>query len=278
MLSRVRAARPEAIRSRGTALAAALFVPDRAFGGGGAERIPTAGAALLAFVLVVLGARLGAAADLTPHSQALALSEVDARFGSLLSGAPAAVQGRARERMSQAVLGSTGGFALALTLALRGAVFVLSTLEFWLLCLVVAQFFGGQEERGADGRRPSLALFLAASLPLALRRLLEGVVGAVRGPGAAVNALTLREFRAAAAVRFDLLSFAGVRDPAPFVAAFLRPLTDPFVLWALAILLLGGREVFRLRLKGAAGQLVVLVAIAGLQSWLLGRAGLAWEL
>lgn len=278
MPRRASAARPEGFRCRWAALAAALVVPDRAFGGAGAQRIPTAGVALLAFALVVAGARLGAAAELTPHSQALALAEVDARFGSLLSGAPAAVQARARERMGQAVLGATGGLALALTLALRGAGFVLSAIELWLLSLVVTQFFGGQEERGADGRRPSLGLFLAASLPLALRRLLAGIVAAASGPGAAANALTLNEFRAAAAVRFDLLTFAGVRDLAPFVAAFLRPLTDPFVLWAIVIVLLGSREVFRLPLKSAAAQALVLAAVAGLQSWLLGRAGIAWEL
>jgi hypothetical protein len=74
------------------------------------------------------------------------------------------------------------------------------------------------------------------------------------------------------------LSLAGVRNLPSFAAAFLRPLADPFVLWGLAILVLGGREVFRVPLKGAIGMVAVLVAIAGLQSWLLGRAGLAWEL
>jgi hypothetical protein len=206
------------------------------------------------------------------------MAEFDARFGSFFSGAPAQVQDRARERMGAAALGAASGPALALTLALRGAGFVLSVIELWLLGLIATQFFGGQEERGADGLRPSLGLFIAASVPLAVSRFLAGIVAALRGPEAAMNALTLTDFRAAAAVRFDLLSLAGLRDPASFVAAFVRPLTDPFVLWAIVILLLGGREVFRLPMKGAVGQVLVLVAVAGLQSWLLGRAGIGWEL
>ena len=278
MPSNARAVLPGSVPSRWATLAAALFVPERAFAGTRAERMPKAGAFLLAFVLVVAGARLGAGIELTPLSRTLALAEFDARFGNLFSGAPADVQANARERMGAAVLGSRGGFVLALTLALRGATFALSVIELWLLGLIATQFFGGQEERGADGLRPSLGLFAAAALPLALRRLLEGVVLAVRSPEAAMNALTLSEYRAAAAVRFDLFSLAGLRDLPALVAAFLRPLADPFVLWGLAILVLGGREVYRVPLKGAIGQVAVLVAIAGLQSWLLGRAGLAWEL
>jgi hypothetical protein len=256
----------------------ALVAPDRAFAGTRAELVPKAGACLLVFLLAVAGARLAAGTELTPESQALAMAEFDARYGSLFSGAPAGVQAQARERVGSAVLGSSGGFTLAISLAFRGAEFVLSVIELWLLGLIVTQFFGGQEERGADGRRPSLGLFLAASVPLALRRLLAGIVAIARSPGAALNALTLSEYRAAAAVRFDLLSLAGVHTLPPFVAAFLRPLTDPFVLWALVILLAGSREVFRLPLKGAAGQVLVLLAVAGLQAWLLGRAGIAWEL
>jgi hypothetical protein len=278
MPENVRVARPQRAASRWGTLAAAIFVPDRAFAGGGAERIPKAGVCILVFLLVVAGARLGAGTELTPQSQSLAMAEFDARFGSFFSGAPASVQAQARERMGAAALGSSSGLALAFTIALRGAGFVLSVIELWLLSLIATQFFGGQEERGADGRRLSLGLFLAASVPLAVSRLLAGIVAALRSPEAAMNARTLSEFRAAAAVRFDLLSLAGARDPAPFVAAFVRPLTDPFVLWAIVILLLGGKEVFRLRMKGAVGQVLVLVAVAGLQSWLLGKAGITWEL
>jgi hypothetical protein len=278
MLRTGRVVRLQHAASRWGTLAAALVAPDRAFTGSRAERIPKAGASLLAFLLVVAGARLGVGVELTPQSQVLAMAEFDARFGSFFSGAPAAAQAQARERMSRAALGSSSGPALALTLALRGATFVLSVIELWLLGLIATQFFGGQEERGADGLRPSLGLFLAASLPLALRRLLAGAVAVLRSPAAALNALTLSEYRKAAAVRFDLLSLAGVRDPSPFVAAFLRPLTDPFVLWTIVILVLGGREVYRLPMKGAIGQVLVLVAVAGLQAWLLGKAGIAWEL
>jgi hypothetical protein len=271
-------ARSERAASRWGTLALALVAPDRAFAGGRGERVPKAGACLLAFVLVVVGARLGISVELTPQSQVLAMAEIEARLGSLFSGAPPEAQARARERMGEALVGASGGFPLAFSLALRGLWFVVSVLEVWLIGLIATQFFGGQEERGPDGLRPSLGLFLAASLPLALRRLLAGVVAALHSPGAALNALTLTEYRAAVAVRFDLLSLAGFRDPAPFVAAFLRPLADPFVLWAAVILVLGGREVYRLPLKGAVGQVLVLVAAAGLQAWLLGRAGVAWGL
>jgi hypothetical protein len=273
-----RVVRPERAASRWGTLALALVAPDRAFTGSRAERIPKAGACILVFLLVVVGARIGIGVELTPQSQVLAIAEVEARMGSFFSGAPAEVQARARERLGGALVGASGGFPLAFSLALRGVWFVVSVIELWLLGLIATQFFGGQEERGADGLRPSLGLFLTASLPLALRRLLTGIVAALRSPDAALNALTLSEYRKAAAVRLDLLSLAGIRNVAPLVAAFLRPLTDPFVLWAIVILVLGGREVYRLPLKGAFGQVLVLVAVAGLQAWLLGRAGIAWEL
>jgi len=190
-------------------------------------------------------ARIGIGVELTPQSQVLAIARSKPGWARSSTGLPRG-PGQGARAHGGALVGASGGFPLAFSLALRGVWFVVSVLELWLLGLIATQFFGGQEERGADGLRPSLGLFFAASLPLALRRLLTGIVAAVRSPDAALNALTLSEYREAAAVRLDLLSLAGVRDAAPLVAAFLRPLTDPFVLWAIVILVLGGREVYRL--------------------------------
>ena len=269
---------PGTFASRWATVARGLFSPDRAFAGPGADLIPKASLCVLLFTMAVAGARLTSGLELTPQARVLAMAEFDVQFGSLFAGAPSDVQARARSRMGDAMLGSSSSFAMAASIAFQGLAFVVTALELWLLGLVVTQFFGGQEERSGPGSRASLGLTLVAFVPLALRRLAAGIIAAVRSPDAALNALTLRDYRAAAAVRFDLMSLTGLRDLPPIVAAFLSMLSDPFVLWTLAILVLGGREVFRLPLKAAAGQVLVLVAVVGLQTWLLGKAGIAWEL
>ncbi len=54
--------------------------------------------------------------------------------------------------------------------------------------------------------------------------------------------------------------------------------TDPFFLWTLAIIWFGGREVYHMPLKSAVLLTVILVVLLGLQSALLSRVGLTWEL
>ncbi len=265
------------IGTRVAGVARALFSPDRAFADGDAAALPRVALLLLSFVLVVVGGRLGSAASRTPEAGILAMNEVDAQVSSLLAAAPAAAQAMARRQMLDALVGGSSGVAAAFSIVLGGVGFVAVLLELWLACTIITQFFGGQEERrGWD--RGSLALVLVAGVPLALRRFLGGLLSAARGAGAALNSLTIEEYRARVGVRFDLLAVAGVGNLPPIVTAAARLVTDPFVLWSLVILVLGGRAVYRLPLRAATGQVLVLLALLGLQSWLIGRLGLSWEL
>jgi hypothetical protein len=259
------------------ALSSALVRPDRTFAGRDIFRLSGTLLVMLLFLTYVVGERLVQGYYQNPHAKTLALQDVDARMGGLLQNAPTQVQARMRGQMLDSILGRQSGVMTAASIAFSGVGFLLVLIEVWLVSLVVAQFFGGQEDRHA-GFRPSWKLFLVAFVPLALRKLAEGVVMSLRNPDAAANALTLADYRTLSAARFDLLSLLPFGNAQGFLASAGRMLTDPFFLWTLAILCLGGREVYRIRLKGALGLCLVLVAALSLQSAFFAAVGLSWEL
>jgi hypothetical protein len=260
-----------------TAIAGALVRPDRAFAGQDAYRVPKFVLLLLLFLLYLVGARLAAGYDQNAHAKQLALVEADSRMSTFMTNAPPEQQAQARERMVGSILGNQSGIFTAVSVVFSGLFFLLVLVECWLLTAILTQFFGGQEERhGRD--RPALTLFLVAFLPLAFRKVISGAVLAFRSPEAAGNALTLTDYRAVSAVHLDLFSFLGVPGVPGFLAALARYLTDPFFLWTLAIITLGGREVFRLPLKSALIQSLLLVLILALQAGLLKSIGLPLEI
>ena len=250
------------------AFASALVRPDRTFAGRDIFRLSGTLLVMLLFLTYVVGERLVQGYYQNPHAKTLALLDVDSRMGGLLQNAPTAVQTRMRGQMLDSILGRQSGVMTAAGIVFSGVGFILVLLELWLVSLVVAQFFGGQEDRHA-GYRPSWKLFLVAFFPLALQKLAAGVVMSLRNPDAAANALTLADYR------LSLLPFGNAHG---FLASAGRMLTDPFFLWTLAILCLGGREVYRIRLKGALGLCLVLVAALSLQSALFAAVGLSWEI
>jgi hypothetical protein len=258
-------------------LGEALVRPDRAFAGQGLYRIPKSLLFLLLFLLFVAGARLAAGYDQNAHAKQLALTEADSRMSGFMTNAPPEAQARAREQMVASILGNQSGLFTSISVVFSGAFFLVVLLESWLVITIVTQFFGGQEERHGP-ERPSLSLMLVAFVPLALRKVLEGAVLAFRSPDAASNALTLTDYRAVSAVRFDLFSLLAPQGVPGFLAVLARFLTDPFFLWALALVTLGGREVFRLPLRSALGQALILVVILTLQAALLGGVGLSMEM
>jgi hypothetical protein len=260
-----------------SALPAALIRPDRTFAAREIFTLPRLPLLLLLFFVYVTGERLVEGYYQNEHAKTLAVLDVDTRMSGLLQNAPTQVQSRMRGQMLDSILGRQSGVMTAAGIAFSGVGFLLVLVEVWLVSLVAAQFFGGQEERH-QGRRPSWTLFLVAFLPLALRKLAAGVVMALRNPDAAANALTLSDYRALSAARFDLLSLLPFGDAHGFFASAGRMLTDPFFLWTLAILCLGGREVYRIRMKGALGLCLVLVAALSLQSAFFAAVGLSWEI
>jgi len=232
---------------------------------------------LLLFVVYVCGERLVQGFYQNAHAKTLAVLDVANRMNGLLQTAPTQVQDRARGQALDAILGPRSGFMTAVGIAFSGLGFLLVALETWLVSLVAAQFFGGQEER-TDGRRSSWLLFLVAFVPLALRKLAAGVVMSLRDPAAASNALTLTDYQALSTVRFDLVSLLPFGRAHTFLGFAGRLLSDPFVLWTFAILCLGGREVFRIRTRGALGLCAVLLVVLALQARLFSAVGLSWEL
>jgi hypothetical protein len=265
------------MRGSFASFAQALVRPDRAFAGRELYQVPKSLLFLLLFLLYVVGGRLAAGYDQNAHAKELALIEADSRMSGFITNAPPEAQARAREQMVGSILGNQSGIITSISVVFSGLFFLVIVLEAWLVSTIVTQFFGGQEERHGP-ERPSLSLMLVAFVPVALRKVLEGAVLAFRSPDAASNALTLIDYRAVSAVRFDLFSFVAPQGVPGFVAALGRMLTDPFFLWALALVALGGREVFRLPLKSAVSQALILVVLLALQATLLQSIGLRMEI
>jgi hypothetical protein len=255
----------------------AMVRPDRAFKDQSAHRLPKALLVLLLFLVYVTGMRLVQGYYENPQAKMLAIQDVSSRMSGLMESAPTEVQDQTRGQMLDSILGQRSGIMTSVSIAFSGIVFLLVVVELWLVSSVASQFFGGQEERrGKD--RDSWTLFLIAFIPVALRKLAEGIVMSLRDPEAAGNALTLADYRRLSAAHFDLSSLLSLGFSNPFLAAMGRFLTDPFFLWAWVILWFGGREVYHIPLRSAVFLSLILVLVLGLQTALLARIGVQWEM
>ncbi|MGA2975953.1 MAG: YIP1 family protein [Spirochaetia bacterium] len=259
------------------ALPAALIRPDRTFAGREVYRLPKVLLVLALFVVYVAGERLVQGYYQNEHAKTLAILEVDSRMSGIMQNAPSQVQRQMRDQMLDAIVGQRSALTTAFSIAFSGVGFLLILVEMWVVSAVASQFFGGQEERrGRD--RQSWTLFLVVFFPLALRKLAAGIVMSLRNPEAAANALTLADYRRLSAVRFDFFSLLPIGGVNTFLATVASILTDPFFLWALAILCFGGREVYRMRMKSSIFLSLVLVGVFSLQVALLARIGVSGEI
>lgn len=255
----------------------ALFRPDRAFAESAVFGIPKSLLVILIFLLCVVGQRLSIDFTSSAHGKELQLLEGETRLSTLMGSAPPEAQANARDAMVGSVLGKQSGLISAIGVAESAVVSLLLCLEMWLVGMVVSQFFGGQEDRrGRD--RHSLTLFLVAFIPIALRRLVAGIVLAMKDPDAAANALTYKDYLAVGAPRFDLVSLIGVHGLPGFLSALAAVLTNPFSLWTFAIVTFGARHVYRMSFRGALGLSAVLVLILSLQAALLASVGVTMEI
>ena len=123
----------------------------------------------------------------------------------------------------------------------------------WVALMVLTQFFGGEEPIAPDRPRASIRLVGAAFVPLAVRRLLSGAFTLATDPESAANVTTVAEYRELIVARFDLASLAGWHLPG-IVERFAVLLTDPFSLWALAVLAFGAAVLLRLPARRALAQ------------------------
>ena len=123
----------------------------------------------------------------------------------------------------------------------------------WVALMVLSLFFGGEEPTEPGRPRASIRLVGAAFAPLALRRLLSGALTLATDPESAANATTVAEYRELVVARFDLASLAGWNLPG-IVERIAALLTDPFALWALAVLAVGAAALMRLPARRAIAQ------------------------
>jgi hypothetical protein len=259
------------------AVPGALFRPDRAFAERNVYRLPRSILLLTLFVCYTIGERLVQGFFQNAHAKTLALLGADAQLSALLANAPAQMQAQARSQMLSSILGQGSTMITALGIVLAGVGFLAVCAELWLVTMVASQFFGGQEDRHARPR-PSWVLFQVAFIPLALRKLLSGLLLMFGSAAAASNALTLSDYRRLSMPKLDFYSLLSVRLPWPFFEACLRFLSDPFFLWTCVILCLGGRAVYRIPLRNVVALVLVLVLLLSLQSALLARLGISWEI
>ena len=260
-------------------LAQALFSPARAYTGVRDKGYYSVVLLILLFLLAVTGQRLTADYYRNPDAMILAAVEVDDRLGSFMISAPPEAREQARRQMLAAITGGENRIMSSLSIAFAGVGFLLIVIEVWLVCSILSQFFGGQEKRsGPLTRRPSFSLIITAFTPLGLRKLIEGILMSFRDPEAAANALTYSEYREMSRINFDFFSiFAPLRLPY-FFLYIIRHLTDPFFLWFLLLLVLGGSQVYKIPLKSSIILSLLLLIVLSLQQTLFHTIGIAWEI
>ena len=227
-------------------LARATVAPERAFS---AQATPTFSLFTL-IVLLFLATAVGEALILwhlrAPLVRQIAL--VEARHLALQRSPSFDDAEEVERRQATAyrqLTAPAGAGAKTARVLLSSAAVVVALLLTWVALLVLAQFFGGEERRLPGRPRASIRLVAAAFAPLALRRLLAGGLTLATDPAAAANVTTVAAYRERTIARFDLAALADWTPPA-FVERGASLLTDPFGLWALAVLAIGGAALLRL--------------------------------
>jgi hypothetical protein len=156
----------------------------------------------------------------------------------------------------------TGAVAKTAAVLLSGLVLPAAVVVSWLALLVLVQFLGGEEPRVPGRPRGSIRLVAVAFTPLALRRLVSGVVtlATIDPATAAAGATTVAAYRDRATMRFDLAALADA-IPGGFVERAALLLTDPFGVWALAILAAGAAALLRLQAPRALALAAVIAVL-----------------
>lgn len=239
----------------------ALATPDSAFKEEKTYRVSRVLLLLSLFLLHSVGSELVAHFYTTPYVMGL-VAQQRATAGSQFSFGPPGGQGGqhgpAQGQTSQTPMAA----AQAIGVVVQSLVFVLLSIVLWWLLIIFVQFLGGEEEKTHAGpHRNSKYLVTYAWIPLALRRLFEGLLVQLQDPSAAWSAVNLTDYRRASAVNFSPLALLKLSNlPAP-ISYLAYNLTDPFFLWFLFVIVYGGKTIFRLSMRGAAvlGGFVVVV-------------------
>lgn len=239
----------------------ALLSPDRAF----AFRVAS-GVSLLALLALELAAAVAGETMILwrtsgPELRRIALVEsrhvAEQRSTSFAEPEEVARRQAAAYRRLTA---PTGAVAKTVSVLLAALVLPAAVVLTWLAFLVLAQFLGGEEPRVPGRPRASIRLVAVAFAPLALRRLFSGVLtlAAIDPASAASGAATVAAYRERTTVRFDLAALVDA-IPGGFVERAAVLLSDPFGLWALAVLGSGAAALLRL----PAPRALALTAVIG---------------
>ncbi len=228
------------------AIVRATVTPERAFAAEATPSFSLFGLLLLLFAATAAGETLILRHLGTPAMREIAL--VEARHVALQRSSSfddAEAVERRQTAAYRRLTAPSGPVAKSAHVLLSSLTLVAAALSTWVALLVLAQFFGGEERRLPGRPRASIRLAAAAFVPLALRRLLAAGATLAIDPAAAANATTVADYRARTIVRFDLAALADWTPP-PFLERGAALLTDPFGLWALAVLAAGSAALLRL--------------------------------
>ena len=227
-------------------VAQALFAPERAFAARATPRF-----SLFALMTLLLAATAAGETMILWHLRDPVLRQialVEARHVAeqrALSFDDAEQVERLQAAAYRLLTAPSGAAAKAVAVLLSSFVLLAAVFATWLALLLLAQFFGGEEQHHPGGPRVSIRLVAAAFAPLALRRLLSGGVTLTTDQAAAANVTTVAAYRERSIARFDLAALADWEAPA-FVEHGAALFTDPFGLWALAVLAAGSAALLRL--------------------------------
>lgn len=242
------------------ALARAATGPGRAFH---PERTPTF--SMFALLVVVFAATAAGEVMILWHSRspvvreiALVESRQTAERNAVFSDEQGVEEQQARI-YARLIAPSTPG-AKTLRVMLTSAVLLAALGITWVALMVLSLFFGGEEPNVPDRPRASIRLVGVAFVPLALRRLLSGAITLATDPESAANATTVAEYRELTVARFDLASLTAWNLPG-VVDRFATVLSDPFALWALAVLAFGAAMLMRLPARRAIAQTACIAAV-----------------
>jgi hypothetical protein len=251
----------------------ALIFPDRTFAEKKTYQSSIPLLLMLLFLLFIIGERMTFGYYQNPYVRILAVTEAEDLVERIMAPAPDEAKAEARARIAENLIGNGNPILNAMSITLSSLVFILIVLEVWVLASILSQFFGGQEQK-LEGAKPSLFLAAYASIPLALRKLLEGIVMMLKDPRVASNALTLEAFRELSSVKFSLLAVFPLIGAGDWVRNLLDALTDPFFLWTALILAFGSKDVFKIPLKNAITLAGILILLLAVQNHLLRSLGL----
>lgn len=241
----------------------ALILPERAMREQSVLRVSRAVLLIALFLMYLAGSELIALFYANPYVAALNLQDQSTSssrfvFGGSRSGGSNQNQGSPNGGRGPAARFRATSPAVvppvvqAVQVVIQSGFFVLSAVVTRLLLAVFVPFLGGEEAHaGGVAGSGSRYLVYYAWMPLALRRFAQGIVIHLQNPADAWNALSYASYRSQSAVSFSVFSLLNLYAvPAPLLY-LLYSLTDPFYLWTLYIIVLGGGAVYRLSRKAS---------------------------